>query len=894
MSEITRPFSREPELAEVLKLLTSDEVPAVFVAAAPGMGVTTLLRQLFTSLSASRPVLSLHGTPALTLVNYGVLAVLRGMDSMGALSLNPAPALKVLRAHFRAQRQALGPDTGESLPPVVIVDEADSLDPASSDLFASLVMDGDIVLVASYDARRPLAGPLSELWAMGLAEELTLEPLDRARTRGYAQEALGGPLLPGLEWKLWQDSGGSPMLLHLLLSEARKKGGIALRRDVWVATAKEPWSGEGLHAIVEQRLSGLGLQSHHALNAVALGGTLGTRVLRGRFGSDAVQTLLDEGFICYEDGDQERLRMANPVYGEVVRSMIPLSLSRAILEDLENLDGDADVPLVLLHRTRWLLDSGMPVSPDQLLKAATLACKHFDGTLARRFLDAVPAGSRAAWKAAVQARLDFNQGDYGKVRERLAAPWIQNDGEAQLRVSLLEAATTIAAGLPPSDITAQAQRLRALAAASAPLGGKDHDDGPCRDALARRAVVLDALAACQEGRMPDLGDLIHRLLERTAGDGSPHALIDRTLALSLDAERLTVLGDSEAALRRAGEAFGIRHDESFDVYFLPETVIVTALMVALAAGSPQAALELVAMTRLDSTGAAMAFGGGTSLVSGAILGLQGEYAASLEPLLAGLENLKINDPQRLRGFFVAQAYMAAAKAGRTELARELRESYEPGCTFYFGQVMATLLMACGDAELDPEGPGSALMVETAEAMARAGFLGVEASAWSMLMGLGHPAARGRLEGIITRLTGPWAEAMVRFLEAGREHDPQEILEAGRSLDVRGHKVLARSLYRSAVDKAKRSGDGVTAHHARQALSSTGEVPDGAELLEELGAPKLTGREKEIARLARDGHSDEAIAAQLHLSVRTVGGHLSRAYRKLGVSSRRQLADVFKD
>ncbi|MGO4454197.1 LuxR C-terminal-related transcriptional regulator [Arthrobacter sp. RAF14] len=888
MSDVARPFGREPELAEVLRLLNSDEVPAVFVAAAPGMGVTTLLRRLFGTLSATRPVLSLHGTPALTLVNYGVLAVLRGMDSMGALSLNPTPALKVLRAHFRAQRQALGGDA-EGLPPVVMVDEADSLDPASSDLFASLVMDGDITLVASYDARRPLAGPLSELWGMGLAEEVALEPLDRERTRAYAQEALGAPLLPGLEWKLWQDSGGSPMLLHLLLSEARRNGGIALRRDVWVATSKEPWSGEGLHAIVEERLASLSLQSHHALNAVALGGTLGRGVLEARFGHEAVQTLLDEGFIRFEDGGRERLRMTNPVYGEVVRSLIPRSLSRAILEDLESLEGEADAPLVLLQRTRWLLDSGLPVSPEHLLKAATLACKHFDAGLAERFLNAVPDAGHRAWKEAVHTRLDFNEGEYGRVRERLAAPWVLADPEAQLRMSLIEAATLIAAGLPPSDIRGQARRIRALAASV------DADDAEaCRTALLRRAEVLQALAANQEGRLAELEGLIGSLLEATGDDDSPHALIDRTLALSLDAERLTVLGDSEAALRRAGEAFAMRHDESFDVYFLPETVIVTALMVALAAGSPQAALELVALTRIDATGAAMAFGGGTSLITGAIRGLQGEYAASLEPLLAGLENLKLNDPQRLRGFFVAQAYMAAAKTGRSELARELRESYEPGCTFFYGKVMATLLMACGDAELEPEGPGKAAMVETAESMERAGFLGLAAPAWSMLLGLGHPGARDRLDSMLARLTGPWAEAMVRFLEAAQVPDAQQILEAGRSLDVRGHKALARSLYRTAADTARKNGDGVTAHHARQALSTAGDSVGDRGIPEEENGPKLTGREKEIARLARDGHSDETIASLLHLSVRTVGGHLSRAYRKLGVSSRRQLADVFKD
>lgn len=889
MNDIARPFGRGPELAEVLRLLTSDEVPAVFVAAAPGMGVTTLLRRLFGTLSATRPVLSLHGTPALTLVNYGVLAVLRGMDSMGALSLNPTPALKVLRAHFRAQRQALGGDP-DGPPPVVVVDEADSLDPASSDLFASLVMERDIALVASYDARRPLAGPLSELWGMGLVEEVGLEPLDRERTRSYAREALGAPLLPGLEWKLWQDSGGSPMLLHLLLSEARRNGGIALRRDVWVATAKEPWSGEGLHAIVEERLASLSLQSHHALNAVALGGTLRLEMLEARFGTEAVQTLLDEGFVRCEDGDPERVRMANPVYGEVVRSLIPHSLSRAILEDLESLEGDVDVPLVLLQRTRWLLDSGMAVPPDQLLRAATLACKHFDADLAERFLSDVPAMSHAAWTEAVRARLDFNEGEYLRIRERLAAPWVLADPDAQFRMSLIEAATVIAAGLPTSGISEQARRLRVLAATE----DGDDDAGATRAALQRRAEVLDALAANQEGRLAELEGLIGSLLEATGDDDSPHALIDRTLALSLDAERLTVLGDSEAALRRAGEAFALRHDESLDVFFLPETVIVTALMVSLAAGSPQAALELVALTRIDATGAAMAFGGGTSLITGAILGLQGEYAASLEPLLAGLENLKLNDPQRLRGFFVAQAYMAAAKTGRVELARELRESYEPGCTFYYGQVMASLLLACGDAELDPDGPGTAAMVETAEAMARAGFLGLAAPAWSMLLSLGHPGARERLESIIPGLTGPWAEAMARFLEAAQVPDAQQILEAGRSLDVRGHTALARSLYRTAADTARRNGDGVTAHHARQALSTVADMSGDGGMPDEPGAPRLTGREQEIARLARDGHSDETIAALLHLSVRTVGGHLSRAYRKLGVSSRRQLADVFKD
>ena len=48
---------------------------------------------------------------------------------------------------------------------------------------------------------------------------------------------------------------------------------------------------------------------------------------------------------------------------------------------------------------------------------------------------------------------------------------------------------------------------------------------------------------------------------------------------------------------------------------------------------------------------------------------------------------------------------------------------------------------------------------------------------------------------------------------------------------------------------------------------------------------LSARESEVLRLAADGLGDAAIASALHLSRRTVGNHLSSAYRKLGVGSR---------
>jgi DNA-binding NarL/FixJ family response regulator len=58
--------------------------------------------------------------------------------------------------------------------------------------------------------------------------------------------------------------------------------------------------------------------------------------------------------------------------------------------------------------------------------------------------------------------------------------------------------------------------------------------------------------------------------------------------------------------------------------------------------------------------------------------------------------------------------------------------------------------------------------------------------------------------------------------------------------------------------------------------------------EDLYAPRLTAREREVVRLVARGMSNKAIASQLAISPRTVEGHLNHIFEKLGTASRTEL------
>jgi DNA-binding CsgD family transcriptional regulator len=86
--------------------------------------------------------------------------------------------------------------------------------------------------------------------------------------------------------------------------------------------------------------------------------------------------------------------------------------------------------------------------------------------------------------------------------------------------------------------------------------------------------------------------------------------------------------------------------------------------------------------------------------------------------------------------------------------------------------------------------------------------------------------------------------------------------------------------------AERCGARALVERAREELSATGARPRHTA---RYGIDALTASELRIARMAADGRSNREIAQALFVTIRTVEMHLTHAYQKLEIVSRKQLA-----
>lgn len=115
-----------------------------------------------------------------------------------------------------------------------------------------------------------------------------------------------------------------------------------------------------------------------------------------------------------------------------------------------------------------------------------------------------------------------------------------------------------------------------------------------------------------------------------------------------------------------------------------------------------------------------------------------------------------------------------------------------------------------------------------------------------------------------------------------------LADLGAALRREGRRADARAPLRQALELARRGGMVRVAKRAREELQATGET---VRRYAPIGVESLTPSERRVAELAASGMTNRQIAQSLFVTVKTVEAHLSAAYDKLDIDSRRQLGNA---
>lgn len=157
---------------------------------------------------------------------------------------------------------------------------------------------------------------------------------------------------------------------------------------------------------------------------------------------------------------------------------------------------------------------------------------------------------------------------------------------------------------------------------------------------------------------------------------------------------------------------------------------------------------------------------------------------------------------------------------------------------------------------------------------------------------GAPAAVARALRAVGLAVGG-TEGLTLLEEAATllEESPARLLHAHGLADLgaarrrANQRAAARAPLRKALEIARRCGATALAKHVHDELQATGEK---ARSYVPIGVEALTPSERRVAELAASGMTNRQIAQTLFLTVKTIETHLSAAYDKLGIRTRRAL------
>ncbi|WP_334172084.1 helix-turn-helix transcriptional regulator [Sinomonas sp.] len=860
---------RSREVAQCVAMLR-DSVPALLVLGETGVGKSALVAAVRAELGDYAETFEIHGSPSLQRVPYGVLAPFLG----GLPTERAGSRIAVLRTFWRRVEELRTQSDGRL---VLIIDDAHSIDTLTAEVVAELVGAGWAqALVTSPDGAL-LPPPLMQLWIDGGAERLDLEPFTAAEAATFLEAALGSRVLPSTARRLWRDSQGNPMLLRCLMDEAQRAGALVERRGTWLLAAEPERRSDGLVGLVRDQLQRLSAEEREALMLVAIAQPAPLSLIEGNFGGAVVRSLVLKRLVLPPEGPEGSLRLRHVVYGEAIFQLIPLIRSLKLqqlaavhrAQQISTADG-------LLCAVSWALGCGLALEETTFLRAARLAARLGENSLALRAADAVTSPELEAQARFVRGLVAYTANHYGEA-VTLLEPSGDLGPEGVLASGLLWLYSRDALGHAHDDIAADLERL---AGAAGP--------GPWD--------LLRLVFASVRGDYVSLevGLVAWRTAWR-AGGATERSAAERGVAAALEAEVLACRGLLLEAMATASQALELlSSDETMGS--LSEFAAVRFVYAAVSAGHWDA-LESVPAWFATPPLHEDSFQLGATLqcARGLALLRQGRFGPALELLEPTLEELRICDSQHVFRLCAAGAAYAAARQGDWGQAADFLEDARAPHRVAASMIrpIAELFQAAAACMIEQDEGSLAALESAVDAASQGARRDVCLQGLFLWFDVGRRDRLNELLSVAWPMEGQWAEAGVLLGAAFDEGSADSLRAAGDALRSAGFPRLARECYADALAQLENTPSRADARAVwegqRACDTELGETDAAAQPAAPAG--ELTRRERQIVALAISGLSDREIADRLTVSVRTVEGHLYRAYSKLGVSSREQLSSA---
>ena len=907
---------REREISAALQSLELVRVgpAAVVIEGDPGIGKSALWR-LAVDAARERGLCVLEARPseAEGRLPYAALGDLLGREFEGAAERLPGPQRRALEVallladpdgELPDQRaiavavlgvlRSLAADRGVAL----AIDDVQWLDADSARAltFAARRLTDEPVLVLL--ARRGQAGPSLPLGLDTGIEprvvRLSLGPLGVGELRRLLVERLDLPLARPLLLRVHAAACGNPLYgLEIGRVLAREGGRLG-------ATVELPLP-ETLEGLLDQRLARLSAGAREALAAVAaLAHPTPARVAAvSAAAAEGLDEAMDAELVRLDGGS---LYIGHPLYGSLAFARLRPIQRHALHRRLAELVDDAEErALHLAHALQAPDESVARTLIEAARRARARGAPEAALELAEHALRLWPAHLRGERETAAIEASDASlaAGDTRRARRLLYDALEPADGSA--RAAMLERLATLCTY---DGSLVEARELAEQALVCIP------EDAPQRVIVHRRLALVYLLRADLE-----IADRHAHAAVALADAGGATASLARALA---NAACITALrGRGEEARPMIARALSLEGDPG--AASIDDSPSAVAALLLMYEGELDAARQRLqqALARAQSLG-------GDPLSTGLLFALSeletraGRFEDALELATRGLSASEQSDQGTERAVLLFAKALAGAHLGTVDTARDaalegIAIAEQTGHRFAEAQnrwALGLLELSLARATEAWAALRPAVSMLQTQQVGELGVVPVHPEAIEALLALGHLAeARDLLEELEAAAHTPWLRAATGrcrglVLAAAGEPDAaiEQLEQTAKALrDSDSSFALARTLHAL----------GAVQRRAKRRAAARLSLESAAVLFRELAAhhwerrataeitrlggrqarhrDELTPTEHRIAELAASGRSNREIAGQLFITESTVEANLTRAYRKLGVRSRTELA-----